>query len=130
MVDDVVEIMSKLCCYYNDKAHSEAYRLSRYAIPQAKPIADPVDTLKDMVKAAQEEFDHALACHETWKPTVEEGVIAAMGESYASHAFLVVKIALRREVLLALMRLWDTDKRAIRMSASVNVLGALTDTRD
>jgi hypothetical protein len=39
-----------------------------------------------------------------------------MGQSYASQAFLVTRAALRREVVLALMRLWDKNKQAIRMS--------------
>jgi hypothetical protein len=33
-----------------------------------------------------------------------------MGQSYASQAFLVIRMALRRETLLALMRLWDRNK--------------------
>ena len=42
-----------------------------------------------------------------------------MGDSFASQTFLVVRMALRREMLLALMRLWDRDSRAVRMKESI-----------
>ena len=45
-----------------------------------------------------------------------------MGDSFASHTFLVVRVALRREMLLALMRLWDKDSRAVRMKAIADIL--------
>jgi AbiU2 len=42
-----------------------------------------------------------------------------MGDSFASHTFVVVRVALRREMFLALMRLWDKDSRAVRMKESI-----------
>ena len=42
-----------------------------------------------------------------------------MGDSFATHAFLVVRLALRREMLLALMRLWDKDSRTVRMKEAI-----------
>jgi hypothetical protein len=38
-----------------------------------------------------------------------------LGNSYATQAFLVTRTALRREMVLALVRLWDTNKEGIRM---------------
>jgi AbiU2 len=38
-----------------------------------------------------------------------------MSHCYAGKTFLVVRTALRREVLLALMRVWDRSQNAIRM---------------
>jgi hypothetical protein len=46
-----------------------------------------------------------------------------MGDSFATQTFLVVRLALRREMLLALMRLWDKDVRNVGMELSIaNVL--------
>ena len=68
------------------------------------------------VKAAQQEFDMAVTLHEVWKPMAyDETLRHRMGVSYATNAFRVIRVALRREMLLALMRLWDNDVRAIGM---------------
>jgi AbiU2 len=40
-----------------------------------------------------------------------------MGNSFASQAFLITRTALRREMVLALIRLWDTNKQSIRMQS-------------
>lgn len=87
-------------------------------------IDDPrIADLKAMVSAAQEEFDLAVVCHEVWKPSAfDAGLHRRIGNSYAGHAFLVVRMALRREIMLALARLWDTNKQAIRMSAIAALL--------
>jgi hypothetical protein len=76
-----------------------------------------ITKLKKMVTAAQEEFDKAVTYHEVWKPAAyDKDLHSRMGQSYASQAFLVMRMALRRETLLALMRLWDRNKQAVRMS--------------
>jgi hypothetical protein len=84
-------------------------------------ITDPkIINLKKMVAAAQEEFDLAVAYHEVWKPAAyDKELHGRMGPSYASQAFLVVRTALRREMVLALTRLWDKSKQALRMSLIV-----------
>jgi hypothetical protein len=84
----------------------------------AMDIDDPkIVALRAQVTAAQGEFDLAVAFHEVWKPTAYDNHLhARMGRSYASRAFLVVRASLRREMLLALARHWDTNKQAIRMS--------------
>jgi hypothetical protein len=46
-----------------------------------------------------------------------------MGASYATNAFFVLRAALRREMLLALMRLWDKDARAVGMDSIAATLG-------
>jgi hypothetical protein len=80
-------------------------------------IDDPkIVALREQVTAAQQEFDLAVAFHEVWKPaTYDRDLHSRLGTSYASQAFLVTRAALRREMLLALTRLWDTNKQAIRM---------------
>jgi AbiU2 len=63
-----------------------------------------------------QELDEAIAYHEVWKPTAYDADLhARMGTSFASNAFLVVRHALRREMILALMRLWDNDSRAVNL---------------
>lgn len=77
-----------------------------------------IANLKQMVTAAKEEFDLAIAFHEVWKPAAyDQDLHTRLGNSYATQAFLVTRSALRREVVLALVRLWDTNKQSVRMDA-------------
>jgi len=79
---------------------------------------DEIDQMKEAVEAAQNEITMAIMFYETWKPTAyDEDLHKRMGHSYATHSFHIVRFSLRREMLLALMRLWDSDKRALRMTA-------------
>ncbi len=80
-------------------------------------IDDPVIVaLQAMVTAAREEFDLAVTFHEIWKPAAYDHELHnRLGKSYATQAFLVTRTALRREMVLALMRLWDTNKKSVRM---------------
>jgi AbiU2 len=74
--------------------------------------------LRGQVKAADEEFHVALAFHEAWKPAAyDQALHERIGRSYAANTFRVIAAALRREMLLALMRLWDSDPRSVRMRA-------------
>jgi AbiU2 len=86
-------------------------------------IEDPkILALRKQVTAAQREFDMAVAFHDVWKPAAyDRDLHSRLGTSYATQAFLVARTALRREMLLALARLWDVknkdkDKQAIRMT--------------
>jgi len=80
---------------------------------------DPkIVALREKVTAAQQEFDMAVTFHEVWKPAAyDKDLHSRMGKSYASQAFLIVRTALRREMVLALIRLWDTNTQAIRMQS-------------
>jgi hypothetical protein len=74
------------------------------------------EMLSVKVKAAKQEFDMAVTLHEAWKPTAYDNDLRQrMGVSYATNTFKVIRVALRREMLLALMRLWDNDSRSIGM---------------
>lgn len=84
---------------------------------------DEFEKMKASVNAAQDEIVMAVMFHETWKPTAyDEDLHDRMGNSFATHTFQIVRQSLRREMLLALMRLWDTDRRAIRMTAIMDKL--------
>lgn len=86
---------------------------------------ETIANLKQMVTAAKEEFDLAVAFHEVWKPAAyDQELHARLGKSYATQAFHVTRSALRREVILALVRLWDVDKQAqgVRMDAIWRIL--------
>jgi hypothetical protein len=78
---------------------------------------DPkIVSLRGAVSAAQEEFDLVVTFHELWKPAAfDKSLHERMGVSYATHGFHVVRAALRRETLLALMRMWDTTAKALRL---------------
>jgi len=72
--------------------------------------------LRTEIMAAQQEFDMAVKFHEMWKPAAyDDDLRQRMGVSYATNAFHVVRMALRREMLLALMRLWDKSPGTVRM---------------
>jgi hypothetical protein len=80
--------------------------------------------LQAKVTAAQQEFDLAVAFHEVWKPTAyDQDLHGRLGVSYATQAFRVIRTALRRELILALIRLWDKDGRAIGIECIANALG-------
>jgi AbiU2 len=80
-------------------------------------IDDPkIVALREMVTAAQQGFDLAVTFHEVWKPAAyDQDLHSRLGESFATRAFLVTRAALRREMLLALIRLWDTNPKSVRM---------------
>jgi hypothetical protein len=79
-------------------------------------LSDTLEELRAKVKAAREEFDLAVVFHEAWKPAAyDQDLHRRMSHCYAGNVFLVVRTALRREMLLALMRLWDKRPDAIKM---------------
>jgi hypothetical protein len=74
--------------------------------------------LKAVVQAARVEFDLATTFHELWKPAAFDLELRSrFGISFATHGLLVVRSALRREMMLAVMRLWDKSQKTIRMDA-------------
>jgi hypothetical protein len=85
--------------------------------PALMNINDPeIISLRESVAAAREEFDLAVVFHEAWKPAAyDEDLHKRMGVSFATNAFHVVQVALRREMWLALTRLWDKKPEAVRM---------------
>jgi hypothetical protein len=85
----------------------------------ASPITihEQIEALRIAIKAAEAEALMAVAFHETWKPTAYDGELhRRMGLSYATQAFQIIRLALRREMLLTLMRIWDTNKQALRIT--------------
>lgn len=92
-----------------------ALALTREDVMAAR-VNPEIVSLRAHVKAATEEFDLAVVCHEVWKPTAyDKALHQRMGVSYATNAFRVIVTALRREVLLGLMRLWDKSRGSVRM---------------
>ncbi|MBC3475721.1 hypothetical protein [Pseudomonas taiwanensis] len=76
-----------------------------------------IERLKNMVDTARQEIELAVMFHETWRPAAyDTGLHDRIGTSYAAHAFQIIRMSLRRELLLALTRLWDSNKQAVRMS--------------
>jgi hypothetical protein len=77
---------------------------------------DPVENLKIKVRAAVAEYDEAVAYHETWRIASDDAALhKRVGHSFAGNTFLVVRKALRRELLLSLARLWDTQTGTVKM---------------
>lgn len=82
-----------------------------------------VSELKRQVETAEQEVTTAVVLHESWKPTVQDTeLLGRMGESFATHTFNIVRWALRREVLLALLRVWDTHQKAVNVARIITEL--------
>lgn len=91
-------------------------------------VNDPtIVSLRTQLMAAREELDLVVAFHEVWKPSAyDKALHKRMGVSFATHAFHIVRASLRREMLLALMRLWDKNSRFVRMDFIGRSLGNRT----
>jgi len=87
-----------------------------------KNINDELEDLRNKAKAAREELDMAVVFHEICKP-VHHYTSAPAANSYASGTLNAVLVALRREMLAALFRLWDRDKRTPGMESIADTLG-------
>jgi hypothetical protein len=83
-----------------------------------KTTSQEIISLKEEVNAAYQEFGMAIMFHEIWKPSAyDEALHQRMGVSYATNAFQIIRTALRREMLLAIMRLWDKDAKSVRIES-------------
>jgi AbiU2 len=87
-------------------------------------ISDPqIVSLRKSVEAAQQEFDKAVTFHETWRPTAYDSDLQQrMGNSYATNTFMIVRQALWRETMLALMRLRDKRQDTVSMERIARTL--------
>jgi hypothetical protein len=72
--------------------------------------------LRGRVRAAQEEFDLVIKFHEAWKPAAfDTGLHQRLSASFAAHAFGTILEALQREMVMALMRVWDYTPGSVRL---------------
>lgn len=70
--------------------------------------------MRSAVEAAMEQATQATMFHETWRPCAHDSdLLARMGTSFATHTFQITRWALRRELILTLMRLWDGNRNAL-----------------
>jgi len=77
---------------------------------------EPMVRLRAMVRAAHEDFSQTMAFHESWLPMLfDEDLRARMGVSLATNTFGFIRVALRREVILGLMRVWDNRSDSIKI---------------
>jgi hypothetical protein len=78
-----------------------------------------VDSATDLharVKAAVREYDTVVQFHESWRIAVHDKALhGRISHSFAGQTFLIVRRALRREMLLGLSRLWDHRTEAIKI---------------
>jgi hypothetical protein len=75
---------------------------------------ETIANLKQMVTAAREEFgpDRMLLASTPRERRRPDRLYARLGTSYATQAFQVTRSALRQEVILEFVSLWDVDKQA------------------
>ncbi|XZG69221.1 AbiU2 domain-containing protein [Chitinibacteraceae bacterium HSL-7] len=86
-----------------------------------------LEKAKEVARTVEQEAIFAVQLHETWRPTVSNtDLLERMGTSYATHSFLIIRNALRREVVLALMRLWDRNPRTASLVSISGFLGNTT----
>jgi hypothetical protein len=77
---------------------------------------DLASALRARVKAAVQEYDTVVAFHESCRIAAHDKALQErVSHSYAGQTFLVVRRALRREMLLGLSRLWDHRTEAIKI---------------
>jgi hypothetical protein len=82
-----------------------------------------VAILKGKVAAFRDEVESLIAFHEAWRPMVADAALRQrMGNSYATHTFEIIRIALRREVMMGLTRLWDNNRWAVSLKNIGNCL--------
>lgn len=87
-------------------------------------IQQEIERLNTLVDTARQEIELAIMLHETWRPAVyDTGLHSRIGTSYAAHSFQIIRLALRRELLLALTRVWDKNTKAVRMTLNADRLG-------
>ncbi len=78
--------------------------------------ADPARDLRVRVKAAVQEYDAVVEFHESWRIAAHDKALhERVSHSFAGQTFLVVRRALRSEMLLGLSRLWDHRTEAIKI---------------
>jgi hypothetical protein len=89
----------------------------------AVSLGNTIKALREKVDLATDELDAAIAVHEAWKVAAQNQPLGArIGTSRVAVAFLAVRDALKRDVLMALMRLWDSDTKAVSMRSVANIL--------
>ncbi|HDR8919212.1 TPA: hypothetical protein QDA96_002035 [Burkholderia vietnamiensis] len=73
-----------------------------------------ITLVRDIAEAIEQEIALAIMFHETWKPSAyDKELHERMGNSYATQSFNIVRTALRREMLMALARLWEHGAKSI-----------------
>jgi hypothetical protein len=78
--------------------------------------SDPIAALREKVKAAVHEYDAVVQFHESWRIAAHDKALQErVSHSFVGQTFLVVRRALRREMLLALYRLWDPQTKTVHM---------------
>ncbi|WP_146075503.1 hypothetical protein [Achromobacter xylosoxidans] len=79
-------------------------------------IQREIERMQKLVDVIRQEIELAVMFHETWRPSAcDTDLHMRIGASYAGHAFLIIRLSLRRELLLALNRVWDTHRKSVRM---------------
>lgn len=76
-----------------------------------------IERLSSMIDTIRQEIELAIMFHETWRPAAYDTELQdRIGTSFAAHSFQIIRMSLRRELLLTLTRLWNSNPQAVRMS--------------
>ena len=75
-----------------------------------------IEGLRAKVQALHNEVDLLVTFHEAWKPAAyDKELHRRLDHSYAGNVFLIIRSALRREMLLSLSRIWDQSGNTIQI---------------
>lgn len=75
-----------------------------------------ITELERVVRLIDEEFGFAQQLHEAWKPMAYDMQLRQrVTDSGIGNTFVTIGYALRRELMLALMRIWDKPGDSLRM---------------
>ena len=81
-------------------------------------IDEKLDRLAKKAGAISGEYDLASKVHETWKPMISDQQLHnRIGKSYSANTFVVIRDALRRDMVMALMRIWDNGDDTLSLFA-------------
>ena len=71
-------------------------------------IDSEIELMKKFVYAIRDEIMYVISIYETWHPMVSDDELQSrFNHSLAGQSFVFIRIALQREILLTLTRLWD-----------------------
>lgn len=92
---------------------------------QTRNNQDDILVVKNIFDTARQEVELAVMFHETWRPAAyDTDLHTRIGTSFAAHAFQIIRLSLRRELIMALNRIWDVKQpKAIRMNLIAERLG-------
>ena len=82
-----------------------------------------ITSLEGRSMAASREWEDFVAFYEVWKPAVlDQELLQRLNETLAGNAFVTIRAALQRELIMSIMRIWDDHDDAICLRKIMTLL--------